>query len=142
MVEAMPEQAKASRQTHGIEELPAQRHVPALGLAVTLAMVALAWVARMLLDDSLPPGFPYVTFFPAVVLTTLQFGVRLGSLSALLCGVIAWYHFIPPFNTFALDKATFIANFAARIRSLAAWRSMNSSPMQASTEPCRPIADG
>lgn len=136
MVEAMPEQAKASRLTHGIEELPAQRHVPALGLAVTLAMVALAWVARILLDDS----FPYVTFFPAVVLTAFLFGVRLGSLSALQCGVIAWYYFIPPFHTFALDKATFIANFAARIRSLAAWRSMNSSPMQASTEPRRPIA--
>lgn len=120
MVEAMPEQAKASRLTHGIEELPAQRHVPALGLAVTLAMVALAWVARIPLDDPLPPGFPYATFFPAVDLTAFLFGVRLGSLSALPCGVIAWYYFIPPFHTFALDKATFIANFAARIRSLSA----------------------
>lgn len=73
---------------------------------MALAIVALARVARILLDDSLPPGFPYLTFFPAVVLPAFLFGVRLASLSALLCGGIAWSYFIPPVHALALDKAT------------------------------------
>lgn len=71
-------------------------------LLATLAIFGLAWAARILVDDALPPGFPYLTFFPAVVITAFLFGVRLGSLSALLCGLVAWYYFIPPFNQFKL----------------------------------------
>ncbi len=56
----------------------------------------------MVADPLLPPGFPYVTFFPAVIVTSFLFGVRLGSVSALLCGLLAWYFFIPPSRGFVL----------------------------------------
>ena len=63
---------------------------PLTRLAGTLAIFAAAWAARVLLDPMLPSGFPYVTFFPAVILTAFLFGLRAGLLSALLCGGVAW----------------------------------------------------
>lgn len=105
MAEAKPETATASRLTRWIEELPGKRTGSAVGMAVTLAIVGIAWVGRILIDDWLPPGFPYVTFFPAVVLTAFLYGVRLGSLSALLCGLIAWYYFVPPVHSFRIAGA-------------------------------------
>ena len=65
---------------------------PNVGFVGTLAIFGLAWLGRVAVNDLLPPGFPYVTFFPAVVLTAFLFGVRFGSLSALLCGLVAWYY--------------------------------------------------
>jgi two-component sensor histidine kinase/PAS domain-containing protein len=91
-----------ARLTRWIEGLPSTRMSGPVRLAITLGIVALAWKSRALLDSSLPPGFPYLTFFPAVILTGFMFGVRLGSLSALLCGLIAWYYFIPPLHSFTL----------------------------------------
>lgn len=73
-----------------------------LGVAATLAIVLVAWLVRHEADLLLPPGFPYVTFFPAVIVTSFVFGVRLGSLAALLCGLLAWYFFIPPVHRFAI----------------------------------------
>ncbi len=49
---------------------------------------------------------PYVTFFPAVIVASFLFGVRLGSVSAILCGLLAWYFFIPPHHSFVLTRAT------------------------------------
>ncbi len=72
------------------------------GIAGMIGLVLLAWAARAALDPALPPGFPYLTFFPAVVLTAVLFGVRLGAVSALLCGLIAWYFYIPPYNQFKM----------------------------------------
>ena len=74
-------------------------------LAGTLAIFGLAWLARVLVNDALPPGFPYVTFFPAVILTAFLFGVRFGMFSALLCGLVAWYYFIPPTHSFKFAGA-------------------------------------
>ncbi|WP_073973506.1 HWE histidine kinase domain-containing protein [Erythrobacter donghaensis] len=78
---------------------------PLTRLAGTLAIFAAAWAARVLLDPMLPSGFPYVTFFPAVILTAFLFGLRAGLLSALLCGGVAWYFFIPPLNSFSIAGA-------------------------------------
>lgn len=84
-----------------------QRH-PFLGLvaAATITLVALA--VRMALQDVLPPGLPYVTFFPAVVLSAFIFGVRPGALSAFLGFLFSWYFFIPP-EGFALDLSGVLA---------------------------------
>ncbi|TXC72882.1 DUF4118 domain-containing protein [Sphingomonas ginsenosidivorax] len=87
-----------------IERLPIARERPVIGMVATLAIVAAAWLLRTVADPLLPPGFPYVTFFPAVIITSFLFGVRLGSLSALLCGLVAWYFFIPPARGFVLTQ--------------------------------------
>lgn len=91
-----------------IEHLPVARDRPVLGSVIMLAMVAAASLLRGVADPLLPPGFPYVTFFPAVIITSFLFGVGLGSMSALLCGLLAWYYFIPP-GGFGLNGGTVFA---------------------------------
>jgi K+-sensing histidine kinase KdpD len=91
----MNEPVDLKPRTHWIEQLPVARDRPLLGTVVMLGIVAGALALRMVTDPLLPPGFPYVTFFPAVIVTSFLFGVRLGVVSAALCGLIAWYFFIP-----------------------------------------------
>lgn len=79
----------------------------AWGLAVGAFAIALA--IRFVFDHSLPVGFPYLTFFPAVILTTFLAGFRPGVASAVVCGLSAWYWFIPPFETFAFNASVMIA---------------------------------
>jgi two-component sensor histidine kinase len=99
----------SARRLRWIERLPIARDRPALAVCVTLTIVAAAFVLRMATDSVLPSGFPYVTFFPAVIVTSFVFGARLGVVSAMLCGVLAWYFFIPPTHSFALTRSTIFA---------------------------------
>jgi two-component sensor histidine kinase len=105
----MIEPPAGKRPPRWIERLPIARDRPVSGAAVTLIIVAAALAVRMMTDRLLPPGFPYVTFFPAVIVTSFLFGVRLGILSAMLCGLLAWYFFIPPAHSFALTHGTAFA---------------------------------
>lgn len=68
-----------------------------------------AWALRMALNDWFPPGFPYLTFFPAVVITAYFAGLRPAVLCAVLSGVAAWYYFIPPYRTFDINFSTSVA---------------------------------
>lgn len=86
--------------SHFLERLPLASDRPVLGVSITLILVAGAFVLRWFADPFLPSGFPYVTFFPAVIVSSFLFGVRLGALSALLCGLLAWYYFIPEYRSF------------------------------------------
>jgi two-component system, sensor histidine kinase PdtaS len=76
-------------------------------------LAALAWavalVTRHVLDSSLPPGFPYLTFFPAILFSAYFLGAGPGIAVAVASGVSAWYFFIPPFNSFNLTGATVVA---------------------------------
>jgi len=96
MIEAAIDLKTTHKPMRWVERVPIARNRPIFGAVATLAIVAAAWLLRTVADPLLPPGFPYVTFFPAVIVTSFLFGVRLGSLSALLCGLLAWYYFIPP----------------------------------------------
>ncbi|KQT46363.1 hypothetical protein ASG43_12140 [Aureimonas sp. Leaf454] len=64
---------------------------------------------RFVFDHSLPAGFPYLTFFPAVILTTFLAGFWPGVLSAVVCGFSAWYWFIAPYGTFEVNASVMIA---------------------------------
>jgi len=85
-----------------LEQFPLSHAHPAFGVIATVAIVAAAWLVRMTADPLLPSGFPYVTFFPAVIVTSFLFGVRLGAVAAILSGLLAWYFFIPPAGSFTL----------------------------------------
>ena len=61
------------------------------GDLAAVAATGAALLLRMVLDPVLPPGFPYLTFFPAVVLTAFFFGLRPGIICAVLSGLAAWY---------------------------------------------------
>lgn len=79
------------------------------GYGLGLATFVVAFLARLALRDTLPPGYPYLTFFPAVIVTAFFGGVRPGILCAAVSGLAAWYFFIPPFDSFALDGQSALA---------------------------------
>lgn len=64
------------------------------GYAVALATVALALLARFLLAGHLQ-GFPFLTFIPAILLTSFFCGWRAGALAAALGAVARLYFFAP-----------------------------------------------
>ncbi|TXN43377.1 diguanylate cyclase [Methylobacterium sp. WL7] len=78
---------------------------PVPGVAVGTAAFLVALLLRLALHPALPPGFPFFTFFPAVILSTFLCGARAGTVCAVLSGVAAWYVFIPPLGSFFLDRA-------------------------------------
>ena len=75
-----------------------------------LALVAwgVAFVVRYGLAHWFPPGFPYLTFFPAVVLVAYYAGLRPAILTATLSGLASWWFWIGP-QGFDLGVATLVA---------------------------------
>lgn len=92
-----------------LEHLPLLGRKRPLAYAITLGFCAFAWWLRLVLDPWFPPGFPYLTFFPAVILASFLFGRGPGSVAAILCGLLAWYFFIPPIRSFELGRGTPVA---------------------------------
>ncbi|MFT0859655.1 histidine kinase dimerization/phosphoacceptor domain -containing protein [Ancylobacter sp. G4_0304] len=74
---------------------PLRRH-RLLGDLCGILLFALALGLRVLVDDVLPAGFPFLTFFPAVILSTFMCGLRPGIVCAVLSTLAAWYFFIGP----------------------------------------------
>ncbi|WP_435258553.1 sensor histidine kinase [Thioclava sp. FR2] len=70
---------------------------------------AIAFGIRFWLEGSLPPGFPYLTFFPAVILTGFFAGIRAGATVALLCGLASWYFFLAPQSSWRLSGPSVLA---------------------------------
>lgn len=77
--------------------------------AISLLFFAGVLALRFWIDPYLPPGFPYLTFFPAVVICGFVFGVQQGALVALLSGLAAWYFFIPPYYAFSFSPGPLTA---------------------------------
>lgn len=80
-----------------------------IAILATLGMAVAALAVRMLVAPVLPPGYPFLTFFPAVIVTSVLFGVRAGAVQAVLCGCMAWYFFIPPVYSMALSQGSAVA---------------------------------
>lgn len=79
------------------------------GYAYSFLVFLIALALRFWLDPLLPAGFPYLTFFPAVIICGFAFGVGPGTLVAVLSGLSAWYFFITPYNAFDFSFSTLIA---------------------------------
>ncbi|HAF40200.1 MAG TPA: DUF4118 domain-containing protein [Sphingobium sp.] len=94
-----------------VERLPLVLDRPVYAYGLTLIFCGAAMLLRMAAEPLLPQGYPFVTFFPAVILSSFLFGVRPGIFAALLCGLLSWYFFIPPFHRLALDPAVAVALF-------------------------------
>ncbi len=84
-------------------------HDRLVGLVCATLIAAGATALRSVLDPVLPPGFPYLTYFPAVILSAFVFGTATGLYAGLLCGLAAWYWFIPPLESFALTWPSGVA---------------------------------
>ncbi|MHA6719760.1 sensor histidine kinase [Sphingomonas sp. RS6] len=92
-----------------LERLPIMAERRLVAYSITLVLCGCAWWLRLVLDPLFPPGFPYLTFFPAVILSSFLFGRGPGIIAAVLCGLLAWFFFIPPVHSFALGHGTPIA---------------------------------
>lgn len=80
---------------------PIRGTLPRYGTAILLAGVGTG--LRFLSNSLLPPGFPFLTFFPVVILSTFLAGRGPAIVCAVLSGLAAWYWFIPPFESFHAD---------------------------------------
>ena len=105
-------------------KLPRDR--PLLGVAAGAAFFALASVLRWLFGG-MSEGFGPMTFLPAILLSGLFGGIRIGIAVAIGCTLVAWVMFFPPYGTFVLatphviTMAIFVATAALElsvIRSL------------------------
>ncbi|MFB0613683.1 sensor histidine kinase [Aurantiacibacter poecillastricola] len=92
-----------------LQRLPLARSRPWIGYGVAIVASLAGLLTRWGVGAALPAGFPYITFFPPVILTAFFFGVRPGALAAILCGLLSWYFFIPPLESFALDYRAIVA---------------------------------
>ena len=82
------------------------RRSPTFRWTFAVAATATALAARLTLDEALPQGFPYLTFFPAVILTTFFAGLVPGVATAAASGLLSWYYFIDPAGSFELTGAS------------------------------------
>jgi len=77
------------------------------GIALLLCLAALS--LRLAIVSYLPAGYPFVSFFPAVILTTFLFGPRTGSFAGIMCGVFSWYFFVAPSSSFSFNREAAVA---------------------------------
>jgi two-component sensor histidine kinase len=82
---------------------------PAISYSLAIAISAVALALRVATDPFLPPGFPFLTFFPAVIITTFVCGLWPGILCGTLCFFAAWYFFIEPRTSMILSGAAVTA---------------------------------
>lgn len=92
-----------------IAGLPLCRGSPVVQTVSTLALVALSLGLRFAVDKIVPVGFPFLTFFPAVILSGFLFGVRNGAIAGLLCGIAAWWFFIAPASQYVVNASAVAA---------------------------------
>ncbi|ACL56668.1 sensor histidine kinase [Methylobacterium nodulans] len=85
-----------------------RRH-PWLADACGVVAFAGALALRFALDGILSSGFPYLTFFPAVIITTFACGPRPGTICAVLSGLAAWYFFMAPRYSLVLTGESALA---------------------------------
>lgn len=100
---------KVGERAAWLQRLPIARDRPLVRMLATLAICGVALGVRFAVDPWLPAGFPFLSFFPAVILTSFLFGATDGIVAAVLCGLFSWYFFIPPASSFALSFNSAVA---------------------------------
>ena len=78
-----------------VERLPLVLRRPLYAYVVSALFCGVAFVLRLTAQGFLPIGYPFVSFFPAVILSTFLFGLRPGIFAGIVCGILSWYFFIP-----------------------------------------------
>ena len=74
---------------------------PWLGLSIALLVFLIAVGLRYLFNQQLY-NVPFITLFPAILISALVGGLRVGLLVAVLSAITAWLLFLPPSATTAL----------------------------------------
>lgn len=92
-----------------VERLPLILPRPSYAYLCSIGLSGLAFLLREAAAPLLPSGYPFLTFFPAVILSSFLFGVRPGIFTAVLCGVLSWYFFIPPYGQMGFNPSVAVA---------------------------------
>jgi two-component sensor histidine kinase len=92
-----------------VERLPLLADRQPLAMLAALVAAGIGLGLRLLSAPWMPPGYPFLTFFPMVVATTLLFGWKPGTLCAVASGALAWYFFITPTTIFAFNAGIAVA---------------------------------
>lgn len=79
-----------------LQAIENRRQSPLFAYGFALLAFSVGLGTRLLAEFVLPTGFPFLTFFPAVILSTFFGGLWPGVLVAALSTLSAWYLFIPP----------------------------------------------
>ena len=80
-----------------------------LAYATSFAAFIVALALRFWMDETLPPGLPFITFIPAVIISAFFAGTRAGVLCAVLSFVAAWYWFLGPAGSFSIAYGSAVA---------------------------------
>lgn len=91
------------------ERLPLVLSRPWLAYIFTTLLCIAAVALRLAATSILPVGYPFVSFFPAVIVAAFLFGVRPGVYAATLGGLLSWYLFISPDRSFSFNPAVALA---------------------------------
>jgi len=83
-----------------------------LAYAIAIAIFVVASVLRTVIDPYVLPPAPFVTYYPAVLLTAFFCGLWPAVLSIVISGVTAWYFFLPPRGTFEVSSHAAVALLA------------------------------
>ena len=84
----------------------------AAGYLLAAATAVIGTLTRLALAGLLKTSFPYLTFFPLVILTTVVAGRGPGIAAATLALLATWAFVLPPYLGFAPDGSTAVALFA------------------------------
>jgi two-component sensor histidine kinase len=71
------------------------RRRPAVGYTVAAALVLLAFAARLGLHGALPPGFPFLTFYPAIILAAYLAGRGPALFGTGITMLMVWLFLLP-----------------------------------------------
>jgi two-component sensor histidine kinase len=82
---------------------------PWLGYPMAIAVVWIAFVLRMKLGAALPPGLPFITLVPAVMIVAFFAGPGPGLAASAVSALAAWYFFLEPAHKFALSPTIAVA---------------------------------
>jgi two-component sensor histidine kinase len=80
-----------------VRKISAVRRHPWHGYAAATLIVVLAFALRNAFGQQDDPSVPFITFFPAILLTALLSGTAVATVVAILGGFLALYFFIPPY---------------------------------------------
>ena len=91
-----------ARLTGLVTRLPLAREAPIIAYAAATGLWLTALSLRWVFEGTLPPGYPFMTFYAPVIAAVFFFGLGPGILVAALSALSSWYLFIPPFGSFGL----------------------------------------
>lgn len=105
--------SRHSRKPHWVEDnqtMPQKTASALLRYSVAVLAVAIALIVRLPVWSVLGKDAPFLTFFPAVLVSAVYGGFDAGLIATLLSGLIANYFVVPPAFSFSFTKPSDIAN--------------------------------